>query len=68
MTSESLPNRKESATSNHLDPDPKSFRRARNDEKWDSLKEEIYYIYMTNNSTLQNTKRVIEEKHGFKAR
>jgi hypothetical protein len=46
----------------------KPSRRARNDQKWDSLKDEIYSIYITENSTLHNTKRAIEEQRGFKAR
>jgi len=31
----------------------KSSRRIRNDEKWKSLKDEIYRIYMTEDNTLQ---------------
>jgi hypothetical protein len=46
----------------------KSSRRIRNDEKWKSLKDEIYRIYMTEDNTLQNTMNAISEKHGFEAR
>ncbi|KAE9378333.1 hypothetical protein N431DRAFT_399930, partial [Stipitochalara longipes BDJ] len=48
-------------------PVTKPSRRARNDQKWESLKDEIRHIYMTNDFTLQNTKKVIEERHAFKA-
>jgi hypothetical protein len=50
------------------DPVPKPSRRARNDQKWESLKDEIRLTYMTNDFTLQNTRRIIEERHAFKAR
>ena len=46
----------------------KSSRRIRNDEKWKSLKDEIYRIYMTEDNTLQNTMNAISEQHGFEAR
>jgi hypothetical protein len=46
----------------------KSSRRIRNDEKWKSLKDEIYRIYMTGDNTLQNTMNAIFEQHGFEAR
>jgi Clr5 domain len=46
----------------------KSTRRIRNDEKWESLKAEIYQIYMTEDNTLRNTMNAIFEKYGFKAR
>jgi predicted secreted acid phosphatase len=46
----------------------KSSRRIRNDEKWKSLKDEIYRIYMTDDNTLQNTMNAIFEQHGFEAR
>ena len=55
-------------TSAQPGPVTKTSRRARNDQKWNSLKDVIYRIYIIDNFTLQNTKRVIEEKHGFKAR
>ncbi|KAH8780621.1 hypothetical protein F5882DRAFT_500542 [Hyaloscypha sp. PMI_1271] len=45
----------------------KSSRRIRNDEKWKSLKDEIYRIYMTDDNTLQNTMNAISEQHGFEA-
>lgn len=47
---------------------PKSSRRIQNDQKWDSLKEEIYRLYMSEENTLQNTMRAVLEQHGFKAR
>jgi hypothetical protein len=50
------------------DPVPKPSRRARNDQKWELLKDEIRCTYMTNDFTLQNTRIVIEERHAFKAR
>ena len=55
-------------TSAQPGPVTKTSRRARNDQKWNSLKDVIYRIYIIDNFTLQNTKRVIEDKHGFKAR
>jgi hypothetical protein len=67
MMSEVLGNQNPTA-STESDSIAKSSRRARNDQKWDSLKDEIYSIYMTENSTLQNTKTAIEEQRGFKAR
>ncbi|KAH8771518.1 hypothetical protein BGZ57DRAFT_433840 [Hyaloscypha finlandica] len=57
----------EKATSSTSGPVTRPSRRARNDQKWDSLQDEIRHIYMTDDFTLQNTKRVIEDKHGFKA-
>lgn len=74
MRSEALLSHEECPASNPLEPiEPvkhiaKPSRRALNDLKWDSVKEEIYRIYMTNDFTLQNTKRTIEEEHGFVAR
>ena len=49
-------------------PDVKSSRCARNDDKWDLLKEKIYDEYMVKDRTLQNTKQTIEERHGYVAR
>jgi hypothetical protein len=46
----------------------KCSRRVRNDQNWNSLKDEIYRIYMTEDFTLQNTMRAIVEQHSFKAR
>jgi hypothetical protein len=46
----------------------KCSRRARNDQNWALLKRDIYRIYMVDDFTLQNTMRVIEEQHSFKAR
>jgi hypothetical protein len=58
----------ETVASTQSDAATKSSRRAKNDQKWDSLKEEICRIYMTDDLTLQNTMRAIKEVHGFKAR
>jgi len=44
----------------------KGLRLSRNDEKWDSLKGEIYRIYMVENNTLEYSIHEIE-KYGFKA-
>jgi hypothetical protein len=46
----------------------KSSRLARNDQKWDSLKDEIRRIYRGEGKTLATTMRTIEAKYGFKAR
>jgi len=47
---------------------PKSFRRAKNDQKWDALKQEIHRIYVKEDNTLQGTMQMIEQVHSFKAR
>jgi hypothetical protein len=47
---------------------PTSSRRVRNDQKWDSLKEEIHHLYMTKDNTLHNTIRAVVDQHGFMAR
>lgn len=39
----------------------------RNDQKWESLKQEIWRVYMTENNTLPQTMLKIEQAHGFKA-
>jgi len=46
----------------------KSSRLVRNSQKWDSLKERIYGMYMVEDRTLQDTMRAITERYGFKAR
>ncbi|KAE9382026.1 hypothetical protein N431DRAFT_322170, partial [Stipitochalara longipes BDJ] len=63
-TSEAVPSQDKSAALNFSVPVANSSRRTRNDDRWDSLKEEIYDVYMVKDSTLQNTKRLIEESHG----
>ncbi|TVY33465.1 hypothetical protein LOCC1_G007635 [Lachnellula occidentalis] len=45
----------------------KSSRLIKNDQKWNSLKEEIRRIYMAEDKTLPVTMNTIEVKHGFKA-
>jgi hypothetical protein len=40
---------------------------SRNDQKWESLKQEIRAVYMTENNTLPQTMLRIEEAHDFKA-
>jgi len=47
---------------------PKCARRIRNVQKWDSLKGEIYRIYITEDNTLQVTISAIFGQYGFKAR
>jgi hypothetical protein len=39
----------------------------RNDQKWESLREEIHTIYMIQMTPLPKTMLLIEERHGFKA-
>jgi hypothetical protein len=46
----------------------KTSRSIRNNQKWDSVKDRIYCIYMVNDCTLQDTMRAIAERYGFKAR
>jgi hypothetical protein len=55
-------------TSTQAQEAPKCARRVQNDQKWDSIKEEIYRIYMTEENTLQNTMSAIAGQYGFKAR
>jgi hypothetical protein len=45
----------------------KGPRLSRNDQKWETLREDIRRIYMTANNTLPNTMLMIEETHSFKA-
>jgi len=40
----------------------------RNNQKWDSMKMDIYRIYVDDKSTLEATMSQIEELHGFNAR
>jgi hypothetical protein len=40
---------------------------SRNDQKWESLKDEIQRVYMKENNTLPRTMLQIEQTHGFKA-
>jgi hypothetical protein len=39
----------------------------RNNQKWESLREEIHMIYMIQMTPLPKTMLLIEERHGFKA-
>jgi len=41
---------------------------SRNDQNWESRKEEIQKLYMTENHTLLKTMKILEERHGFKRR
>jgi hypothetical protein len=68
IVNEALLGAEEVTASTQPGPVTKPSRRARNDQKWNSLKDEIYRIYMIDDFTLRNTKRVLEERHGFKAR
>jgi len=40
---------------------------SRNDQKWESLKQDIHKVYMSENNTLTQTMIRIEERFGFKA-
>jgi len=40
----------------------------KNNQEWQSFREEIYQIYMNENNTLSVTMRKIEEKFHFKKR
>ena len=42
--------------------------KARNDMKWEALRDEIRQLYMDEDQTLLATRNAIAEKHGFKAR
>jgi len=46
----------------------KSSRRIRNDVKWNSIKNEVYSMYMADGSTLHKTMQVVGERFSFKAR
>jgi hypothetical protein len=45
----------------------KGPRLSRNDQKWESLRQEIHRLYMTEKNTLPKTMLIIEEKYCFKA-
>lgn len=68
MTSEAVTVRGDFVASNACASVAKSSRRARNDDRWDSLKGEIFDVYMVRDCTLLNTKQMIEDKHDFVAR
>ena len=57
-----------STASPQEDSTSKPSRRARNDEKWDLIKQDIYRTYMKDDSTLQATMSSMTEIHGFQAR
>jgi hypothetical protein len=40
---------------------------SRNDQKWESLKQEIWTVYMMEKNTLPQTMLEIEQAHNFKA-
>ena len=42
--------------------------RAKNDQKWDAYKSEIYRFYIEEDNTLEKTIAMIEASSGFKAR
>jgi Clr5 domain len=65
--SQVLHGQQSSMDSDHL-PAAKPSRRAQNDEKWNSLKGDIYDRYMTQDFTLQDTMRTLEAEHAFFAR
>jgi hypothetical protein len=46
----------------------RSSRLLRNNQKWDSLKEEIRRLYVLEGENLATTMGVIEKTHGFNAR
>jgi hypothetical protein len=46
---------------------PKRPCLSRNDQKWDSHKQEIHQVYIVNNSTLQETMDFLEARHNFQA-
>jgi hypothetical protein len=45
-----------------------SSRLTKNNQKWDSLKDEIRRFYMTEDKPLPITMDIIKQKHGFTAR
>ncbi|KAN0121948.1 hypothetical protein V8E51_000274 [Hyaloscypha variabilis] len=67
MTNKAVTSQSQSVASSPFTPVARSSRRARNDERWDSLKEEIFEIYILKDSTLQDTKQLTEDRHGFVA-
>lgn len=56
----------ESATSSRTSSKPST--RAKNDQKWDAQKNEIYRFYIEEDNTLDATIQMIEGTSGFKAR
>jgi hypothetical protein len=40
----------------------------RNQQQWESHREEIFEIYMMKNETLKKTMRILDEKYGFSPR
>jgi hypothetical protein len=46
----------------------KSSTRAKNDQKWDAYRHEIYRFYIEEDKTLDATMQMIEANSGFKAR
>ncbi len=51
----------------HPQPSLKGSVLSRNDQKWESLKQDIHKVYMSENNTLSQTMVRIEEGFGFKA-
>jgi hypothetical protein len=51
----------------HPQPSQKGSVLSRNDQKWESLKQDIHKVYMSENNTLSQTMVRIEEGFGFKA-
>jgi hypothetical protein len=49
-------------------PTAKLSCKDRNDQKWNSHRDEIHQIYVTEDKTLKETPSAIEQRHGFKAR
>lgn len=45
----------------------KASRSAKNDAKWEALKDDIHYAYIVENKTLAATMNEISTKHGFTA-
>ena len=51
----------------HPQPPQKGSVLSRNDQKWESLKQDVHKVYMRENNTLSQTMIRIEEGFGFKA-
>ena len=62
-----LPDRKMLGSTRAQAP-AKTSRLIRNNQKWDSLKDRIYHIYMAEDCTLPDTMLAIAERYGLKAR
>lgn len=58
----------ELAPSTGIEQPPESSRLIKNDQRWDSLKDEIYQSYIADDNTLPVTMRTFEHTHGFAAR